>query len=264
MTHFTAPVRNYMTAPAVTLPADLDLNDALDVMMKHGITSAPVVETSGLLAGILSRTDLLRVGRVTRNHALETPLLFLPKAPVRLSMKSEVVTTTLDAEVGSAARDMLKHRIHRVVVTEGGAPVGVLSVRDLARVIVDKRLSVPISSAMSSPVFTFPARETLSVATDRLEKAHVTGLVVIDEEGWPIGIFSQRDALESRELPASTPVEEAMSHAMICLPHSMSLHRAAAQIIQMRVRRVLAIDAKKVVGILSGLDLARIVANRTH
>jgi CBS domain-containing protein len=112
---------------------------------------------------------------------------------------------------------------------------------------------------MSSPAFTVRASEPISLATDRLEKAHISGLIVVDGE-WPVGFFSQREALAARDLPRSTPVEEGMTSAMLALEADTPLHRAAAQAAELRVRRVIAVRSRNIEGILSGLDFARSAA----
>jgi signal-transduction protein with cAMP-binding, CBS, and nucleotidyltransferase domain len=59
---------------------------------------------------------------------------------------------------------------------------------------------------MTSPIITIDIHAPLSAAIDLLDGAHVTGLIVTDE-AQPIGIFTQSDALASRNLPRSTPIE---------------------------------------------------------
>jgi CBS domain-containing protein len=134
--------------------------------------------------------------------------------------------------------------------------VGVLSTKDVMRAIRDKRVKSPIREWMSSPVFTIRADEPVSLAVERLVKAHVTGLVVVEDD-WPIGLFTQREALEARDRERNTPVEETMSAALLALDIDTELHRAAAQAAATRVRRVVAVRGRRMEGILTGIDFAR-------
>jgi predicted transcriptional regulator len=122
--------------------------------------------------------------------------------------------------------------------------------------IRDKRVKSPISNLMSSPVFTVRHVEPVAVATERLVKARVSGLVVVEDE-WPVGLFTQAEALEARDEPRDTPVEEVMSAAMLALDADTPLHRAAAQAAALRVRRVIAVKDRGMQGILTGIDFAR-------
>jgi CBS domain-containing protein len=97
------------------------------------------------------------------------------------------------------------------------------------------------------------------MAAERLEKARVTGLVVVDGD-WPVGIFTQVEALESRELPRQTPVEEALNPAVLVLDEHTPVFRAAAQAAAMEARRVVVTSDGTPVGIVTGLDFAGIVA----
>src|SRR5262249_15627308 len=153
-----------------------------------------------------SRTDLLHVGRVesrarpvppepgeaaTTQRSGQRLLTFPEGRTVAQVMKRDVVGLGPDASVSIAARMMVERRIHRVSVMEAGALLGVLSTKDVLAAIRDKRVSAPIGEAMSAPVFTIPLRARLSLATDRLERAHVSGLCVVDETEWPVGTFTQ-------------------------------------------------------------------------
>ena len=103
---------------------------------------------------------------------------------------------------------------------------------------------------------TVRASEPISLATDRLERANISGLIVVDD-GWPVGLFSQREALEARDCPRDTRVDEAMRSAMLALDVETPLYRAAAQAAELQVRRIIAMKHRSIEGILTGIDLAR-------
>jgi predicted transcriptional regulator len=149
--------------------------------------------------------------------------------------------------------------VHRVFVVKDGRVRGVLSTRDIMRALKEKRVNVPISLFMSSPVFTVRATEPISLATARLEQAQISGLVVLDGK-WPVGLFTQRDALAARHLPRETHVETAMNPALIALNADTPLYRAIEQAAALNARRILALNNGKLEGILTGIDLARAAA----
>lgn len=172
-------------------------------------------------------------------------------------MHADVVAVSSDCAVSEAAKRMVKDRIHRVFVIDGDKLAGILSTKDVMAAIKDKRDNTPLSEFMSTPVFSVRATEPISLATDRLAKAHVSGLVVVDEDEWPVGVFTQLEALTSKDVPAETPVDDVMNPAMLCLQVNTPLHRAAAQAAALRVRRVLCVEDRRVRGILTGIDFAR-------
>jgi CBS domain-containing protein len=182
----------------------------------------------------------------------------LPAKAIATQMTRDVETITPRTLLAEAAGLMRNKRIHRLFVTEDGKLVGVLSTMDLMRAIVDKQMRHPVGDYMSSPVFTIRDKEPLSEAMKRLDRGHASGLIVV-ENGWPVGIFSKRQALEARDSRRSVAVGEVMSPRILVLPPSTSLYRAAAQALALGVRRVVIHDGRESKGILSGLDFAEAV-----
>ena len=81
---------------------------------------------------------------------------------------------------------------------------------------------------------------------------------VVAEDGWPVGVLAQSDALAAGA--DADPVDRYMDPALFCVDAALPLHRAAAQAVRMRARRVIACRHREMVGMLSGLDFARAVA----
>ena len=257
MPSYQVPVKLYMTSPVITvLPSD-SLDTAYQVMSDRGISSLAVTE-GDTLVGMISRTDLLRVGKREAGTSVRSPALAFPSRSVSEEMTPEVQVVSPDTMVDEAARMMRKAFVHRVFVVEDGKPVGVLSTRDLLRALEEKRDNHPIRDCMSSPVFTIRDEEPLGEAVTRLERGHASGLIVV-EDGWPVGVFGETEALDARDLPRSVAVGDVMNPRILVLPSTTSLHRAAAQARALGVRRVVIHDDKDVVGIVSGLDFAKAV-----
>lgn len=258
MANFQVPVHLYMSSPARTIPENASLEEAYERMMSAGISSLPVVDANDRLSGLISRSDLLRVGQRESGSRADGVTLTLPDHTVSDEMTREVRTVSPGDPLDEAARRMVSDRIHRVIVVEDGQVRGVLSTRDLMRAIREKEMNVPLGEYMSTPVFTIRAEEPLAMAVERLGKARISGLVVV-EDGWPVGVFTQVEALEARDVRRSTPVGDVMSPRILTLLPDTRLYRAAAQAAATNVRRVVVQDAGKLAGILSGLDFARAV-----
>jgi CBS domain-containing protein len=256
LSSFNLAVTQYMSSPAHSIGSSENLDAAYALLGGLGISSLSVVEDDGSLAGVISMTDLLHVGRVQAGSSAKAALLTLPNRPVARHMTRDVTTVAPDESIGLAASKIVEGHFHRVFVEQDGRPVGVLSTKDIMLAIRDRRTTTPISRWMRSPAFTVRASEPISLATDRLERARISGLIVVDD-GWPIGLFSQREALEARDCPRDTRVDEAMSSAMLALDVDTPLYRAAAQAAELRVRWIIAVHHRRIEGILTGIDLAR-------
>lgn len=95
-------------------------------MDEDDISSVVVVDDSGYLTGILTRTDLLRAIVEGENWATRT---------VEEYMSEQVVTVQPTTLIMDVARLLLEHHIHRAVVVEeqdgGLRPLAVVSASDL-------------------------------------------------------------------------------------------------------------------------------------
>lgn len=260
MAHFAMPVATYMTKPVISVAPDTPLEEVHRTLSERGISCVPVVESGGRAVGVLSRTDLLKLGRLSMGPLGRVQALSWPAATAAEKMHPGVVTVAEDAPVGAAARKMVKQRIHRVFVADGDELRGVLSTKEILVAIHDKRVATPIREHMSRPAFVIPVTTEVSRAMDRLWSAHVSGLCVVDEEERPLGLFTHVEALLARDLPPETPLEDVMSYAMLCLHASTPLYRAAAHASATRARRVLVTEDHRVIGVMTGLDFARAIA----
>jgi predicted transcriptional regulator len=248
-------VSDFMTTPVLDVAVDAPLAVADELMRAHSVSSLLVTGRDGP-AGVISRTDLLQVARVRRRLVGSRASLELPAMCVGDVMSRTLHSVAPDAPASEAARSMIDRHIHRVFVREREQMVGVFSTKDAMRALLQARIAAPISAYMSSPALSVEATDSVGAAIDRLAAARVAGLVVMDV-GRAVGLFTQEEALESREQPLETSVEEVMTQSLVCLPTDTPMFRAAGFAIATRARRVLAIEHHQVRGILTGLDFTR-------
>jgi acetoin utilization protein AcuB len=117
-------VKDWMTSPAVTLPADTRAVDALELMAVRKIRRVPVLE-EGRLVGILAASDLLSVLGPDEHSPR--------RAGTRLGdlMTRAVVTVRPDDRLEHAARLMLEHEVSGLPVVDGAGVVGLITESDL-------------------------------------------------------------------------------------------------------------------------------------
>ena len=101
---------------------------ALQRMSEHGIGFLVVLD-GGDLAGVVSERDYARKV-VLRDRASKD-------TPVRDIMTTKVVTVTPDRTIPQCIALMHEHGIRHLPVVEGRKVIGVLSVRDLLRAVVE-------------------------------------------------------------------------------------------------------------------------------
>jgi len=248
-----APVDDYTSSPLISIPATATAMDAEERIEDHQITALGVTDADGALVGVLSRTDLLSAA-VGEPGATFT----LPDVAVSELMSPEPVTIDAGATMAEAARTMRLEEFHRLFVIRDGAPVGVVSTRDVMRAVADERVEVPAVEVATKHVLTIDVEETMSSAVEQLDRSTRHGLVVVDE-GWPVGTFSQLDALLGRARDPRTPVEDVMELRVLALPSETPLYRVARRALAMKVRRVVLVDGESIAGLVSTFDFTRIV-----
>lgn len=254
-------VYEHMTPHVVSVAEDTDLEEVLKTLRRLDVSCVLVTKADGSPAGVVSLTDLARVSQFEGGP--RGPLAMMPpNSKARDIMKTPIVSIAADAKISEAARKMLQSRVHRLFVERGGKVVGVFSTRDAMRVVLFRHVETPIREVMSKPVETLGLGEPIDDAIAKLEATNLRGLVVLDGTV-PIGIFTQMEAIRGRALPAALrrhPVEEIMSYETLNLDGVTPLYRAAGHAIATKVRRILVVDGRTLLGIVTGYDLAHALA----
>ncbi len=259
MANFAEPVGIFMSTPVHCADQDASLGDTQERMASLGVSSLGVLDADGSLVGVISNTDIVASGLRNAVHRPDACLLE-SVGKVSSVMTSQPISVDIESTMADAAALMVKEQVHRVFVTVRGDLAGVLSTWDIMAAVEAVRVAKSVSEFMSTPVITVLASETIALATERLANAHVTGLLVVDESEWPVGVFGQREALEAGDKPRSATVESAMNAAVLTLPDRTALHNVARQARAMNARRVAVMNRHELVGILTGVDFAKAIS----
>ena len=143
-----------MSSPVVTATTDATTKQVAEVLIDNDITAAPVVDETGRLVGIVSEADLIR-GEIQPDARAHLTYLTDPTVPDSRSvaevMTHDVIWVATSADAADVAALMLKEGIKSVPVVEDGAPVGILSRRDLLGTLVrdDRVLSAEVTARLT-------------------------------------------------------------------------------------------------------------------
>ncbi len=117
-------VGEIMAKTLVTLRPDMDMGQAINVLLKNKVSGATVVDHDRKIVGMLSEKDCLRI---FANRAYNS----LPSAKVADYMSKDVVTVSPDEDLFSVADLFLRHPFRRLPVVLDGELVGQVSRRDI-------------------------------------------------------------------------------------------------------------------------------------
>jgi CBS domain-containing protein len=121
-------IRDHMDTTVHTLRPDAPILDAVDFLLEHHVTSAPVVDQDGVLIGIVSEKDCLRLLAAGTDADM-------PRGIVADYMTRDVTTITPKMNVYYVAGLFLKNVFRRLPVVEDGKLVGAITRFDILRVI---------------------------------------------------------------------------------------------------------------------------------
>lgn len=130
-------VSDWMTRKVFTIGPEESVSDAIALMKEKGIKHLPV-QKNGKLKGIISDRDIKEFtpSRATTLDIYELHYV-LAKTKVKEIMKTRVISTSPDTPVEEAAMLMHDNEIGCLPVVEGEMLVGIISDRDIYRVLVD-------------------------------------------------------------------------------------------------------------------------------
>ena len=123
-----AIVADYMARDLITLAPEDEINAAMNILLKHRISGAPVVDKKGQLVGILSKKDCLRA-------AIQASYYREWGETVAAHMSAEVETLDASTDVLTAAKAFVDSNHRRFPVMQGGRMVGQISRADVLRAL---------------------------------------------------------------------------------------------------------------------------------
>jgi CBS domain-containing protein len=145
----TMTAREIMTTPVITAGPDATLAEISELMLAHRISGIPIADSDGRLVGIVTESDMLEedkrrqlLPRVTifgmvpaHQGPVEDALLKVRTFRAREVMTEKIFTVEPDTPVSEVAGLLVRERINRVPVVEGGKVIGIISRADLIRAL---------------------------------------------------------------------------------------------------------------------------------
>jgi CBS domain-containing protein len=113
-----------------TVDAEEPVLEAIQLMADRHVGALPVTR-GGELVGVISERDYARKVILLGRSSAETPIWQI--------MSSPVVTVTPDQDVRECMQLMTQQRIRHLPVMQDGRMVGVISIGDLVRAVIEEQ-----------------------------------------------------------------------------------------------------------------------------
>lgn len=130
-------VKERMSRPVITVPPDMPILDALNLLQKERIRRAPVVK-GGKMVGIVSDKDLLNASPSDATSLSVWEINYLmSKVQVEEVMTRDVLTITEDTPLEEAARIMADNKVGGLPIMRDGRVAGIITETDLFKILLE-------------------------------------------------------------------------------------------------------------------------------
>ena len=163
----------------VDVPGNRD--HVLEALKERQVSGVPVIK-KGELIGMVTRSDLLG------NPEEDQIALIMTRNPVVVTPESSVI---------EVAKLLTENNIRRIPVIEDGALVGIVSVADLIKVVVDLGITESIENYFERKMIVVWDEMPLPVVGAVMEYASAQASPVLDSDLKLVGIVSDRDLINA-------------------------------------------------------------------
>jgi CBS domain-containing protein len=191
-------VRAIMTQSVVTLPDTARIREAVDTIVTKKIGGLPVVDKQGVLTGIVTERDVLRVlasGRSTLH--------------VEDVMSGSLRVTAPDCPISTVTHDMMKYHFRRLPVVSDDVLYGIITATDLMRYLGSREVfarmttgnvaevtALPIRTLIAGELTTTTPEKSINEAAREMLEKNIGALPVI-EDSRLIGLVTEFDLVRA-------------------------------------------------------------------
>lgn len=251
-------VKDVMVKEVITTSPATSIADAAIKMAQNNV-SCVVVRDNNVNVGILSETDFIRkTSEMSGDYGSIT---------VEQVMSSPVITIPLCMSVLEASELMRSKNIKRLPVIDQGELVGIVSQTDLIQILSIYGTWKDVENIMSTDVAHIRHTATVAQAAELMADLRVSCVLIMEDDGSAIGIFTERDLLKQiialRRDPSRTIVTEVMSTPLVSVPSDFSVLSAYKEMEKRRLRRLVVVDKEEnVCGIVTQTDIFRAINSK--
>jgi CBS domain-containing protein len=252
-------VRDLMHRGLHTCRPEATLGQVAVLLTQEHIHALIVVDQVNIPQGIISDYDLL-AGEwlATDAEGLKT----MRKLTAGELMSSPIEKIDANAPIEDAARVLVEKDIQRLLVTEEGVPVGVISLSNFVASIAqaEKPRRAIVADVMSDSILVCRDKTPITSAARTMTQAGWRSVLVVNAKGKPEGVVSGKDLLPYvvSGVDEHLTVRDIM-HPPLTIDMHAPLQEAANLMIQQHYHRLVVIDREDPhafpLGIISSFDI---------
>jgi diguanylate cyclase (GGDEF)-like protein/PAS domain S-box-containing protein len=228
------PVSGVMSTPVKTVPVTTGIGEAALRFRESGVRHFLVTDEDGAPLGLISQSDIVI------NQGIE---YFVALREVSAVFKERCQAVAGSTPVSEAVAAMRAGHHDAIVVRRGDGESGILTERDVVRLISTQRLQGPVEDFASYPLITLPLTGSLYQARKLFVENRIRHLGVTGDDGELLGLVTFADILASVEHEYVRRLREALRESQASLEASNRDLRLAAKAFESTFEGILVTDA---------------------
>jgi CBS domain-containing protein len=258
-------VRDFMRPGVLTCRKETRIGQVAVMLDQHKVHSLMVTDRDGRIIGVITDFDLLAGEWLSQDAESLNVMKSLTAGDL---MSSPVASIEADAPIKEAADRMIKEVIRRLLVTDKGKPVGVISVSDIVAHIA---MSAPIGrgqvgDVMSDAYLVCRDKTPIAAAARAMTSTGWRSVLVVDSKGSPLGVVSGLDLLPyCLDDECGTKLVTEVMHPPLTVSIDATLQEAANKMIESHYHRLIVVDPddpdSMPLGVVSSFDIVGLMAH---
>ena len=258
-------IQDLMHRGLLTCLPGTPLGEVAAMLNEQQVHALVVAEQKDQPLGIISDFDLLAGEWLSVD---EESLNTMRKLTARDLMTSPIETVDIGTSIHDAAKRLAEKEIHRMLVTEGDQPVGIISISDFVAGIAEQEAvkRETVGDIMSDTFLVCREDTPVLSAARTMTQAGWRSIVVVNARGELQGVITGHDLLPLAGSPMDEhlKVSALMARNLITIDIHSSLQQAANLMIQNHRHRVIVVDQSDPtsfpLGVISSFDIVAAMA----
>jgi CBS domain-containing protein len=183
----TKLVRDLMHRGLITCRQNAALGQLAVLLYQHHVHALVVVDRDNRPVGMFSDFDLMAGEWLSADSESLEVMRRLTAADL---MSYPIVSVESDVPLAQAAKLMIEKDVNRLMVTEAGRPVGIISSSDFVASIAgeEKAKRDTVADVMSDAILVCRDKTPVTSAARTMTQAGWRSVLVVDGEGHPLGV----------------------------------------------------------------------------
>lgn len=185
-------IKDLMTSPVLTASKDTSIYTAYKLLSTNKIRHLVVVDDKNRSVGVVTQSNIIK--HLSYEY-------FAEAKKISQIMSKSLYTVAKSATMLQALTEMVNKSVSCLVVAENNRPVGILTERDIAQLLIDQRdiRRMKVEEMMSHPVQSVLLATPIHEATKIMRQKKIRRLVVVDKDGELAGLITQSDIVKGLE-----------------------------------------------------------------